>query len=407
MSIVSSSLFGALLVSAPFVSAQVHVRTNDRPSANALQASPLEAAIYLELYGHPDTARRQIEVRVHRDRVELTGAAAGDFERRIAQQLTLGVVPDLRVEDRIEIRNDRPHPRTPLSGSESPAELERRFTDLLSNKFPAEILRELTLTVYLVELQDAGTPASKSRGRDAEGCVLVLEGVVPSVGDQLAMSEVLLFESPAAAAVINHTHVSDGYAPGHEPKTHVRVPLVHVDVGSNDGVEVHVGPLVVRTGGGYRAADDPDLLDNFMSDVRSDDDLDNVALQAHVRDGVLTIEGSLRAADKMRAISLASHVKGARGIVDRIEVVEGGRSYYSDDDVENYLRYRLGEHACARDVDIDSGAKHRLRLRAVAPTDFHARLAQVVIAGDPALTQLTLESEFRDAASGTVVTLRR
>ena len=221
------------------------------------------------------------------------------------------------------------------------------------------------------------------------------------------MSELLLLASPAPAAVINRTYVTEGYFPGHQPKTHVRAPFVHVDVGNDNGVDVRVGPLVVRTGGGYRAADDPDLLDDFMSDVRSDDDLENVALQAHMRDGVLTIEGTLKAADKMRAIALASHLKGARGIVDRTEVVDGGRAYYSDDDVEDYLRYRLGEHACALDVDIDSAAKHRFRLKAIVPTDFHASLAMVVIASDPALRQLTLEPAFREAASGTVLTLRR
>jgi hypothetical protein len=279
--------------------------------------------------------------------------------------------------------------------------------DVLAEKFPAEILGELTMTAYRVDLPGSATPPSKQRSRDTAGWVLVLEGLVPSVRDQLAMSESLLFESPGATAVINRTFVADGYVPEYKPKVRVRVPFVDVDVGDDRGVEVHVGPLVVRTGGGYREADGPNLLDEYLAAIRADADLHNAPLHAPVLGGVLTIEGTLKVADKLRAVALAIGLRGVRGVVDRTEVVEGKPAYYSEDDLAAYLHYRLREHASARNVELIAGANNRLKLVATVPTDFHAALALVVIASDPAVSELPVEPAFRDATSGAVLTLRR
>jgi hypothetical protein len=380
--------------------AQVRVQVGGQPSSPAANPNMIEAAIYLELYGHPDTARRHIEVRVRRDHVEVAGTVAGESERLTAQRIASGVVPDLTVDDRMEVTAEGPSPRTEIAGDGSPAELKRRFTDVLARKFPADILRELAMTVYRVDLPLSGAsvpPPSKQRvpaRRVGAG------GLVPSVQDQLAMSESLLFESPAAAAVINRTYVAEGYVPEYKPKVRVRAAFVDVDVGNDRGVEVHVGPLVVRTGGRYRAADNPTLLDEYMTAVRADAELQNAPLHPHVLGGVLTIEGALKAADKMRAVALAIGLRDVRGVVDRTVIVEGKPIYYSEDDLGAYLRYRLGEHAGARNVELVSTSNNRLKLKATVPTGFHAALALVVIANDPALSQLPIESAFRDATSG-------
>jgi hypothetical protein len=408
--ITSSSMFLALLVSAATARAQVHVRVGDQRSSLVVSPSTIEAAIYLELYGHPDTARRHIEVRVRHDRLELTGAVANEPERLTALRIAADVAPDLKVDDRMEVKADGPFPRTEIAGDGTPAELRRRFTDVLAGKFPPEILRELTLTAYRVALpasvKSGGLP-SKQRVSEGTGWVLVLEGVVPSTDDQVAMSELLLFESPGAAAVINRTFVADGYVPEYKPKVHVRVPFVHVDVGNTNGVDVHVGPLLVRTGGGYRAADDPALLDEYMNAVRADAELHNAPLRAHVLGGVLTIEGTLKAADKMRAVAMATRLRSIRGVVDRSGVFEDNPAYYSKDDLIAYLGQRLGEHAGARNVELTSDARHRLNLRATVPTHFHADLALAVIANDPALSRLPVEPVFREAVSGAVLSTRR
>ena len=72
-SITSCSVVVVLLALAASVRAQVQVRVEDKPSSRAVHPSMVEAAIYLELYGHPDTAHRRMGVRVVRDRVELSG----------------------------------------------------------------------------------------------------------------------------------------------------------------------------------------------------------------------------------------------------------------------------------------------------------------------------------------------
>jgi hypothetical protein len=260
-------------------------------------------------------------------------------------------------------------------------------------------MRELTLTVYIVDLESsevAAEPASEPRDRYAPACVVVLQGVVPSVRDQLAMSELLLFESPAAAAVINRTYVADGYVREYKPNVRIRVPFVGLDVGSETGVDLNVGPLGIRTGGRYRAGDDPKLLDAYGTAVRADADLRNAPLQPRVLGGVLTLEGKLKAADKMRAVALALGMKGVRGVVDRMQVVEGGPAYYREADLAAYLRYRLGEHAGLRNIELLPAANERLKLHATVATDFHAALATVVIANDAALSELPFDPKFRE-----------
>ena len=268
------------------------------------------------------------------------------------------------------------------------------------------------MTVYRVDLPGSGAtvaPPSKQRSRDTAAWVLVLEGLVPSVRDQLAMSELLLFESPGAAAVINRTFVADEYVPEYKPKVRVRVPFVDVEVDVDDerGVDVNVGPMVVRTGGGYRAADDPTLLDEYLAAIRADADLQNAPLHAHVLGGVLTIEGTLNVADKLRAVALAIELRGVRGVVDRTETVASQPPYYRESDLGAYLDHRLGEHTGARKVELIPGANNRLKLIATVPTDFHAALALAVIASDPAVSELPVEPAFRDATSGAILTLRR
>jgi osmotically-inducible protein OsmY len=379
--------------------AQVQVRVDDKPSSRAVHPSMVEAAIYLELYGHPDTAHRRMGVRVVRDRVELSGTVEEQSKRLIAQRIAAAVAPDLKVDDRIEVKADGEFPRTESAGAATPEDLKRRFTDVLAGKFPAEILRELTLTIYSVDLdasEAAAATASEPRGLDTVALVVVLEGVVPSVRDQLAMSELLLFGSPTAAAVVNRTYVAHGYVREYKPNLSIRVPFVGLEVGTETGVDLDVGPLAIRTGGKYRAGDDPKLLDAYVTAVRADADLRNAPFEPHVLGGVLTLEGKLKAADKMRAVALALGLKGVRGVVDRTQVVEGGPAYYREADLAAYLRYRLGEHAGVRNIELLPAAKERLKLHATVPTVFHAALATAVIANDAALSELPIEPAFRE-----------
>lgn len=407
--ITSCSLFLFLSASAPTARAQVFVGVDDRPNTYAVHPSSLEAAIYLELYGHPDTARRNIQVHARRDHIELTGTVANEFERLTALRISAEAALDLAVRDQLNVKSDGPFPRLELPRGASPVELNRRFTDILAAQFPAEILRELSLTVYRVDQQEynaPGAPTPKLRVRTAVGWVVVLEGLVPTVRDQLAMSELLLFEYPVAMAVINRTYVAEGYAPAYRSKTRVRVPLVDVDVGEDNGVVVQVGPLVVRTGGRQRAVVDPSLPDEFTAAVRADSYLRDAPLHSHLVGGVLMIDGTLKVADKMRAVALAITLSGVRGVVDRTEIIQGRPDYYRDADLAAYLSYRLGEHAGARSVEIIPIARNRLKVQATISTDFHAALATSVIASDPALSWLPIEPTFRDAHSGAILSPR-
>ena len=161
-SIVSSTLFVALMASAASARAQVHVRVGDQPPSRVVNPSMAEVAIYLGLYGHPDTARRHIDVRVRHDCIELTGGVASESERLTAHQIAANVVPNLPVEDHLELRAGGSFPRAEIAWDGSTEEQNLRFTDVLARKFPDEILRELTLTVYLVGLPLSGAAAAQS-----------------------------------------------------------------------------------------------------------------------------------------------------------------------------------------------------------------------------------------------------
>jgi hypothetical protein len=377
----------ALLMLATSASGQAPVRTDDKPPPRDVPPRALEAAIYLELYGHPDTARRRIEVRAVNDRVELMGVVAAEPERRTAEHLAALVASNRRIVNRLEVERNGQLPPVNGSGEGSPADLKRRFTDSLATKFPSEIMRELNLPVYLVD--------------DPSAWVVSLEGVVPSVRDQLAMSEMLIFGSPSAAAVVNRTYVSRNHVVSSRPNVSIRVPFVGLDVDVDRGVDLDVGPLGLRVGGGgrYRVADDPRLLDEFMAAVRADADLRNAELRPHLFAGVLTIDGKLQTADKMRVVALAVGMRGIRGVVDRTETIEGGPDYYRESDLAAYLRHRLSEHAGARDVELLPAPKERLKLAATVPSNFHAVLAATVLANDPAVAELPVEPTFREAST--------
>src|SRR5262245_50020570 len=143
----SCSLCVALWAAVGSAQAQV---PEDGASLGA-QPSRVEAAIYLELRGHPDTASENIQVHIVGDRVELSGMLTGEPARVIARRMVAGVAPDLRVDDRMDVRVDASVPRPYSTGDTTPAELKRRFTDLLAREFPPEIMRELALTVYRVD----------------------------------------------------------------------------------------------------------------------------------------------------------------------------------------------------------------------------------------------------------------
>lgn len=408
-SITSCSLLFALLAFGTSARAQVYVGSGQPPISTGVQPGALEDVIHLELYGHPDTSRRHLQVRVQQDRVLLTGSVANDIERRTARRISAEVTSDLRVDDRLELTNDDRSPRLESAGDLSPADLEHRFIDVLAGTFPAEILNELSLTVYRVDLpmlDPSAAPSSKQRVRFAPGWVLVLEGLVPTVRDQLAMSELLLFEYPVAAAVINRTYVSDGYVPGYRPKSRVRAPLVDVDVDDDNGVEVRIGPLVVRTGQRQLAEVVPNLLDEYLAAVRADAYLRNAPVHPHLVADVLTIDGTLEVADRMRAVSLAGGLSGLRGVVDRMEVIEGKSDFYNLADLRAFVVHLLGEHAGARNVEIVPIANNRLELRGVVSSEFNAAVARAVIASDLALSRLPIRSEFRDADSGALLTSR-
>src|SRR5438093_46400 len=87
-----SFVFVALVALAASARGQAPLRIDDKPPPRNMPARALEASIYLELYGHPDTAHRRIEVRVARDHVELLGTVAAEPERVTAERLAALVV---------------------------------------------------------------------------------------------------------------------------------------------------------------------------------------------------------------------------------------------------------------------------------------------------------------------------
>lgn len=182
----------------------------------------------------------------------------------------------------------------------------------------------------------------------------------------------------------------------------VRGPLgfFGVEVNRRGGVAVDLGPLAIRAGRGNRVVaqvtDDPLVLDQYLTAVRSDADLRSAQFQPRVLSGVLTLEGRLKPADKMRAVTLAQTIFGVRGVVDRTVVLEGEPAFYRESDLTAYLRYRIGEHAAARNIELLPASNERSKLRASFPTSFHAALATRVIANDAALSELPIEREFRE-----------
>lgn len=94
---------------------------------------------------------------------------ASKSELVTAERMAALAAPDRSIVNRIQIERDGQFLRVDGSSEGSPAELRRRFMDVLAAKFPPENLRELTLTAYHV-----GDPAA---------WVVVVEGTVPSMRD--------------------------------------------------------------------------------------------------------------------------------------------------------------------------------------------------------------------------------
>ena len=367
--------------------AQVPGQNNGRLPPRDIVPQAIESGVALELYGHPDTAHRRIEVRVVDGRVDLSGAVASKSELLTAERLAALAMPDHSIVNRIQVKPDGQVVQIDGSREGSPTDLRRRFMDVLAAKFPPELLRELTLTAYHV-----ANPAA---------WVVVVEGTVPSMRDQLAISEALLLGSPAASAVITRTHLTRGTIVVSRPEVRVRGPLgfLGVEVDRRE-VGVEIGPLAIRAGRRNRAIadviDDPLVLDQFRTALRSDADLRSAQLETHVLGGVLTLEGRLQAADKMRAVAIAQTISGVRGVVDRTELLDGGPAYYREPDLTAYLRHRLSEHAAARDIELHAVPNEQFQLRAAFPTSFHTALATVVIENDAAVSNLLIERAFRE-----------
>lgn len=383
-----SLMFVALLALTASVHAQVPVQDSTKVPPRVFAPQEIESGVALELYGHPDTAHRRIEVRLIDNRVDLSGTVASKSELVTAEKMAALAASDRSIVNRIQVEPDGQFLRVEGSDEGSPAELRRRFMDALAVKFPPEILRELTLTAYHV-----ANPAA---------WVVVVEGTVPSMRDQMAVSEALLLGTPPAAAVINRTHVVRGPIAVVRSDVSVRGPFgfFGVDVNRRGGVAVDLGPLAIRAGRGNRVVaeptDDPLVLDQYLTAVRSDADLRSAQFQPRVLGGVLTLEGRLKPADKMRAVALAQTIFGVRGVVDRTQVLEGQPAYYRESDLTAYLRQRLGEHAAARDIVFVSAPSERSKLRVSIPTSFHAVLATAVIANDTTVSELPFEREFRE-----------
>ena len=171
-------MFAAVLALTASAHAQVPEQNNGRVPPRVIAPQAIEAGVALELYGHPDTAHRRIEVRLVNDRVDLSGTVASESEMLTAERLAMFAVPDRSVVNRIQVERDGQFLRVDGSREGSPADLRRRFMDVLATKFPPEILRELTLTAYHV--------------KDPAAWVVVVEGTVPTMRDQLTVSETLL-----------------------------------------------------------------------------------------------------------------------------------------------------------------------------------------------------------------------
>ena len=107
------------------------------------------------------------------------------------------------------------------------------------------------------------------------------------------------------------------------------------------------------------------------------------------------------------AVALALGLKDVRGVVDHVDVVAAKPDYYREADLVAYLRYRLGEHASAGNVELVSDAKNRFKLQATVPTGFHAALAAAVIANDPALSPVPIEPAFREITSSMIQSPRK
>src|SRR5207249_3453131 len=96
----------ALAVLVASLSAQPPVRPSERPP-RGIHPQAIETAVYLELYGHPDTAHRRIEVRAVHERIELSGTVGTEAERLTAERLATFVAPDRKVVSRLQVEPDR------------------------------------------------------------------------------------------------------------------------------------------------------------------------------------------------------------------------------------------------------------------------------------------------------------
>jgi osmotically-inducible protein OsmY len=389
--------------------AQVNVNV-DRSSSRAVPARSLEAALYLQLRAHPATARREIEVRVRDGKVELRGAVGSEHEHLVAERLATLTATDQEIVNRLRVQRELGPPSAAVAVAQvgSPDELEQRYREQLGREFSADWLKQIELSVYTVTLE---TPASatgrNARARTPEnqvnvGLAVVVEGTLPSASHQLAMSELILSSRPAVAAVINRTYLA--FTGDRQPRAplRIRVPFFRMDLDrrQDGGVDLDLaspgGPVRVRGAGKRSQADDQELADGYIGNVRADVELEPADLRCNVLAGVLTIEGKLQRAGLMRAVAIARRMEGVRGLVDRTETLAGGPRYHTLEDLTEYLNYRLGEHADAWDIAISPAPDDRLKLRATVPTTFHAAMAATVVGQDPALAPLPLDLEFAE-----------
>src|SRR5262245_11911305 len=121
--------------------AQVDVRVGGGP-ASGVPSGVVEAGIKLELYGHPETAHRDIDVDVGHGRVKLSGAVRDEAERSAARRIAMAVAPNFDLADHLHVKPRLPSPVPPDADGRPSAELRRRLADKLRDRFPAEIHRE-------------------------------------------------------------------------------------------------------------------------------------------------------------------------------------------------------------------------------------------------------------------------
>lgn len=379
----------------------VRVERSDR---REMAASDLEAAVYLQWYAHPQTARREIDALLRRGRLELRGTVATEQERELAERLAVMVADEVRIANRLRVGPVRgPEPALRL-GRLSAREVVDRFREQLRDEFPPELVEDLTLRVYPVPL--SAEPAPAPPGEDPPSVsesawVAVLEGTVPSVDDQIAMSALLVTGEPAAAAVVNRTY-SLAAARGEARRVNVRVPFFRLNLDIDDrGVDLGMrtlgGPLHVRTAEREDRRADRRVSDRYLDALRDDRYLKDVPVRFRVLRRIITLEGDLTPADQMRAVRLALETRGAYGVVDDTQLVDGGPAFYELDDVRTFVSYRLGEDAAALDVELDPRTTEPLRGTVIAPTAFHSTLAATVREHDPTLRRLPLELEIREA----------